>query len=89
MDYLPQPIQPLTTKPSRELVLEHLEHFKVQAMNFALATMTNKDSKYLEPKEVKTLTDMVLNLEDSIRQTVPEGQQARAVHRLLDKYGTD
>lgn len=86
MDYLPATIPPLASQASQADILTHLGHFKIQALNYSMATITGKDAKYLEPKEVKSLTDMVLNLEDSIKNSMPEGQQVRTVKRLLDKY---
>ncbi len=88
MAYQPVQIDPLPKTPSRDLVLKHLEHFKVQALNYSLGVITDYNAKHLEPREVKTLVDLVLNLEDSVRSSAPEGQQARAVHRLLDKYSS-
>jgi hypothetical protein len=57
------------------------------ALNLSTTIISNDNAKYLEPKEVKTLTDIVLNLEDSITIEDTEGKFARKTQRILDKYG--
>ena len=79
-------IPQLPLEPSREQVLQHIGYFKATAMNLAMKQVTGKDAQYLEPRELKSLTDIVLNLEDSIKTQAGEGEEARAIVRMLDKY---
>lgn len=70
-------------------ILNHLNTFKVHALNYAMNTITDKNAVHLEPREVKQLVDIVLSLEDSIKIDDTEGKQARTIKRLLDRYTAD
>lgn len=76
----------LSIDASQAEILKHLNDFKVHALNYAMNTMTDKNAVHLEPKEVKSLVDIVLSLEDSIKIDETEGKQARTIKRLLDRY---
>ena len=75
---------PLTA--TREEILENLNYFKLAALNYATNQITSHNSQHLEPKEVKTLTDIVLSLEDTVTSQQSEGKQARTIQKILDKY---
>lgn len=74
---------------SQKEILENLNSFKIYALNYAMATITDSNAQHLEPREVKQLVDIVLSLEDSISIDDSEGKQARTVKRLLDRYTAD
>ena len=76
----------LTIDASQADILKYLNDFKVHALNYAMNTMTDKNAVHLEPREVKSLVDIVLSLEDSIKIDDTEGKQARTIKRLLDRY---
>lgn len=63
--------------------------FKEKTVTLALNTVTHPDAKYLEPKDLKTLTDVILNIEDSYSNIVNEGETARKITRLLSKYSSE
>ncbi len=69
-------------------ILKNLNSFKILALNYAVNTMANDNSIHLEPREVKSLVDIVLSLEDSIKIEDSEGKQVRTVQRLLARYST-
>lgn len=67
-------------------IRKDIEKFKVTALTLASAQITNVNAIHLEPRELKTLVDIVLNIEDSYKNSINEGEQARKIKRLLDKY---
>jgi hypothetical protein len=77
----------LSTVATKEDILAHISDLKIHAINLITHKLTHNDAKYMEPRELKTLTDTALSIEDSVRSTVSEGSQARTIQRLLDKYG--
>lgn len=83
------PKEELPLNPSAEQILNHLEIFKVRALNLASKQVTNVNAIYMEPRDLKILTDIVLNIEDSLKGKQTEGAQARNIKRLMDKYTTD
>ena len=72
---------------SKEEVLKRISSLKITALNLITKKLTENDSKYLEPREIKTLIDTNLSIEDSVRDEQTEGSHARAIKRLMDKYG--
>jgi peptidoglycan hydrolase-like protein with peptidoglycan-binding domain len=80
-------LEPLPLEASREQILARLGEFKVTALNIAVTQLTDQNAHLMEPREVKQLTDLVLSLEDTIRETPSEGKEVRTIQRLLDKYG--
>ena len=81
------PLSQLPTNASVEEIKEHLQIYKIHTINILTRQIVNPNSIHLEPKELKTMTDTILNLEDSYSNTVGEGEQARRISRILDKYG--
>lgn len=80
----------LTPQATQEEILEHLNSFKIQALNYAVKTISDPDiARMIEPREVKQLTDIVLSLEDSIKSNGSEGSQARKIRLLLDRYSSN
>lgn len=76
----------LAIDASQADILKNLNSFKIHALNYALGTITHPNAEHLEPREVKSLVDIVLSLEDSIKIDDTEGKQARTIKRLLDRY---
>jgi len=72
-----------------EEVKQDINSFKQKALTLCLNTVIHPDAKYLEPREIKTLTDVVLNLEDSYKNQSTEGETARKITRLLSKYASE
>jgi len=81
------PANQLTKSASLEDIKTRLQEFKITALNLIVNQVNDPNAKYLEPKEIKTLTDVALNLEDSYKNTEGEGEAARKIKRLLDQYG--
>jgi hypothetical protein len=79
--------QPLSMTASAEQQLERITALKLTALNLVSEQFSHEDAKYLHPRELKAMTDIVLNMEDSIQQETPEGALVRKAQRLLDKYG--
>lgn len=79
----------LTPQATQEEILEHLNSFKIQALNYAVKVISGPNSQHLEPREVKSLTDIVLSLEDSIKSNSSEGSQARKIQQLLSRYSSN
>lgn len=79
----------LTTQATQEEIIAHLNSFKIKALNYAVNTISGPNSHHLEPREVKSLTDIVLSLEDSIKSNSSEGSQARKVQQLLARYSSN
>ena len=77
----------LTLAATKDDIISHLSLLKIHALNLITDKIVHPDAKYMEPRELKTLTDTALSIEDSVRATVSEGAQARNIQRLLDKYG--
>lgn len=73
---------------SLESIKNNIDTIKTKTIDIVLRTVNHPDSQYLEPKDLKTLTDVVLNIEDSLNSSVDEGQQARKIQRVLDKYNS-
>jgi len=76
-------------KLSLEEIKSNIAIFKERTISLALNTVKHPDAKYLEPKELKTLTDVILNIEDSYKNIVNEGETARKINRLLSKYSSE
>ena len=76
----------LTLAATKDDIISHLSLLKIHALNLITDKIVHPDAKYMEPRELKTLTDTALSIEDSVRATVSEGAQARNIQRLLDKY---
>ena len=76
----------LTLAATKDDIIAHLSLLKIHALNLITDKIVHPDAKYMEPRELKTLTDTALSIEDSVRATVSEGAQARNIQRLLDKY---
>ena len=81
------PTQKLPKNASIEDIKSRLQDFKIVALNLIVSQIENPNAQHLEPKEIKTLTDVALNLEDSYTHSEGEGEQARKIKRLLEKYG--
>lgn len=74
---------------SQAEILLSLNTFKIHALNYAMGTITHPNAEHLEPREVKSLVDIVLSLEDSIQIEDTEGKQARTIKRLMERYTSD
>jgi len=79
----------LQQAPSLEDIKAHINTFKIKALNLAMRQISDLNSIHLEPREIKTLVEVTLNIEDSLATQKGEGEQARQIKRLLDKYSTD
>jgi len=73
---------------SIEDIKSDINSIKTKTIALVLNTVNHPDSQYLEPRDLKTLTDVVLNIEDSLNSHVDEGQQARKIQRVLAKYNS-
>ena len=82
----------LTSKSEFKEVMEVISSIKAQSLNI-IADQLNKNGSYLEPRELKILSDTALTIEDSIvnrnQDNATEGEKARKIQRLLDKYNTN
>ena len=76
----------LPETPTLEEILAHINTFKVKALNLAMSKVTDVDANMLEPREIKTLVDLAINIEDSLEYRGEEGKQARLIQKLLTKY---
>ncbi len=75
---------------STEDIKSNLNLIKIKALNLADKLVSGPNAEHLEPRELKTLVDTVLSIEDSYKETGPsEGEQARKIKRILDKYASD
>ncbi len=79
----------LTQKSSYSDVMQSIATIKLQSLNIITHKLSTNQN-YLEPRELKILADTALSIEDSITDpdSQSEGEQARKMQRLLDKYGT-
>lgn len=68
-------------------MLSQIKNIKQRALNLIDVQLT-KNGEYLEPREIKILSDTALSIEDSLLSNgaVSEGEQARKIQRILDKY---
>ena len=80
-------LQELTDNASTEDIKKRINSLKIRALNLSSELLTNNNAQYLEAREIKTITDVILNMEDSISDEDSEGTWTRKAGRLLDKYG--
>jgi len=74
---------------SIEIVRSNIDIFKEKTLELATRAVTDNNARYLEPRELKTYTDIVINIEDSLKNNTNEGETARKITRLLNKYSSD
>lgn len=78
----------ISNPPTSDLTL--ITQIKDKALSIVNSQLFSPNSSQLDPKELKTLVDITLNLEDSYRHPpIGEGENVRKLKRLVDKYSDD